>query len=198
MNNIFTELEFKYNADEVGLAHFKNLMDEMKNNPNSIFQEITVSSWDHYFTKANTDDFMRFRDSPLTPELTIKRKTVEGNNWNRIEIDLPLDIKRVNKEVVTEFVRLEGYEENFRIYKSCFIYIQEHCNYVYYIVYDEQMREKNRFIEIEINKDRLDKWPTYRLGSPEEYLRRVEKTLEGLGINSKNRLKKSLFELYRR
>jgi len=190
--NKYTELEFKYNADEVGLDQFKKLMEQI-----GYKKTFDVSSWDHYYTKEDTDDFMRFRDSPITPELTIKRKTNNSNNWNRIEIDLPLDINRVNKEVVAKFVGLEGYQEDFKIYKSCFMYFQEYYNCVYYIVYDQEMREKNRFIEIEVNKDAVESWDVEALGEPETYLRAIEKNLEALGISNKNRLKKSLFELYR-
>lgn len=192
MTNQFTEYEFKYNADNVGLNEFKSLMEMV-----GYKKSFDVSSWDHYYVKDGSDDFIRYRKSPYSPELTIKRKTTQNNNWKRVEIDLPLDIKRVNETIIEEFVGLEGYKENFKIYKSCFMFFQDNVNYVYYIVYDREMREKNRFIEVEINKDRLENW-NWDVGSPENVLSDAERLLSTLGITNRNRLKKSLFELYRR
>lgn len=188
----FTELEYKYRADNVGLQQFKDLMKEV-----GYLRSLTVSSWDLYFTNNTEENFIRLRESPVTPELTIKRKTKDSNNWNRKEVDIPLSASRFDRQAVEEFVALEGYEENFRIYKSCFIYFLEYVNYVYYIVYDEQMTEKGRFIEVEVNKDKLENWyPSWT--TPPDTLKRSEQKLEVLGITNKNRLKKSLFEMFRR
>lgn len=193
----FSELEYKYKADDIGLKQFCDLMEEL----GYLFQ-ITASSWDYYYTN-NSEDFIRLRESEKSPELTIKRKTQKENNWIRREVDLPLSISRYSRKAVEEFVNLEGYEENFKIYKSCFIYIQNYTNYVYYIVYDEQMREKGRFIEVEVNKDKIDQISNIdtkdqEANSPLQILKNAEKELEKLGITNKNRLKKSVFELFRR
>ena len=198
--NEFTELEYKYKADNVGLKQFTDLMEKL-----GYEKHLTVSSWDYYYDKPNTDDFIRFRASSIRPELTIKRKVNESNNWNRIEVDLPLDPSKINenlKKTVEEFTKLEGYSENFKIYKSCFIYWQELINYVYYIVYDEQMNTLARFIEIEFNKDKVNEviknTDKTTLISPRDYLAEAEKNLGVLGIGHQNRLKKSLFEMFRR
>ena len=83
--NEFTELEYKYKADDIDLKDFRQLMSTL-----STIKQKDVSSWDHYFTNAfNPDEFIRFRVSD-NPELTIKRKTNQNNNWNRVEVDLPL------------------------------------------------------------------------------------------------------------
>lgn len=189
--NNFRELEFKYKADAVGLQDFLNLMEKLKYK-----KSLDISSWDTYYTKENNDNFIRFRESAKTPELTIKRKVTTENNWDRIEVDLPLDPKRLTRQTVQEFVKLEGYKENFRIYKTCNIFWQQYVNYVYYIVYDKQKNELGRFIEVEINKEALPHFHSGQL-DPEQVLRDKEKELEELGITSKNRLKKSLFELFK-
>lgn len=207
--NEFSELEFKYNADEVGLKQFTDLMEQVSYN-----KQLTVSSWDIYYTKPGVEDeFIRFRESVEKPELTIKRKVKDANNFKRIEVDVPLDPNIPMNELrktVEEFVKLEGYTENFKIYKSCFIYWKEFVNYVYYIVYDEQMREQSRFIEVEFNKDKLKDFDQRYVQvetvegtamvqeHPEDYLRVQEKKLEVLGITNRNRLKRSLFEMFRR
>src|SRR5690606_26309558 len=113
------------------------------------------SSWDTYYTRPGSlEEFQRFRESD-DPELTIKRKVKDSNNWERIESDLPLDPKRITEDKVTFHVGLDGYVKNFKIYKTCFIYWFDNTNAVYYIVYDEEMKERGRFIEVEINKDKV-------------------------------------------
>lgn len=185
----FQELEFKYNADNVKLTDFQMLASSL--NPKS---QITVSSWDQYFTKNNSEDFfIRYRESD-TPELTKKRKTKSTNNWERLEVDLPLDKNKINDKIVETFVSLDGYKKNFKIYKSCFIFWFDKTNMVYYTVYDENMKEIGRFIEVEVNKDKIE------IKGKEECLKELsnlEKELEKLGITKKNRMKRSLFEIYK-
>lgn len=182
------ELEFKYNANEISLIKYKTLM--LGLNP---LEKLDVSSWDYYYTKEdNKEEFQRFRDSD-TPELTKKVKKVKTNNWERIESDLPLDPKRVTEERVAFHVGLDGYKKNFKIYKTCFLYKFLYINSVYYIVYNEDLKEQGRFIEIEVNKDKLLEIEKSKL---ELELRIFEQELTKIGINPKNRLKKSLFEMF--
>lgn len=194
MNDKYRELEYKYKADKVSLSDFTNLITELQPN-----KRLDISSWDVYFVPSSSQEdeekFMRFRESD-TPELTIKRKTKSTNNWERVEIDLPLNPDKANEKVVTDFVKLEGYEKNFKIYKTCFIFWFDFFNAVYYIVYDENMKEKGKFIEIEINKDKV---PEIGVEAAKELLSEVEKnTLSNLDITHKNRMKNSLFELFKK
>lgn len=183
--NEFTELEYKYKADDIDLKDFQQLMATLP-----VVKQKDVSSWDYYYTNSNNqDEFIRFRVSD-TPELTIKRKTNQNNNWNRVEVDLPL--RDNNLHTVNTFVNLLGYSKNKSIYKSCFIYWLEYINFVYYIVYDDNMHEKGRFIEVEINKSCLPKEALY----VDEHLKRGQEILSKLGLSSQNRLKKSLFEIF--
>ena len=94
-----------------------------------------------------------------------------------------------------EFVALDNYSHNFTIYKSCFIYKFEDINFVYYTVYDTEMVEKGRFIEVEVNKDKVTS-----LGDEKsmELLKEGENKLAPLGITSKNRLKKALFDIFKK
>lgn len=197
----FTELEYKYKADNVKLTDFVNLVKSLH-----VRKRVDISSWDTYYTTKELDSFQRFRQSD-TPELTKKVKTQDGNNWVRVEVDLPLDPSRVNEETVTKYVELDGYSPNFKIYKTCFIFWLDNVNYVYYIVYDENLKEAGRFIEVEVNKDKvnelnqlmIDAEGSFRALKPDgavEYLKEQEKALEKLGITPQNRLKKSLFEMF--
>ena len=183
------ELEYKYKADNIKLTDFSKLLKSFK-----VKKEITVSSYDTYYTHDQKNDwFIRFRDSDEKPELTKKRKIKDSDNWERVEVDVPLSAE-AKEDVITKFVNLDGYSKNFKIYKTCAIYWLEDVNFVYYVVYDEDLREKNRFIEIEINKDKANE-----LGNKAfAVLKKYENLLEPLGITHVNRLKKSLFEMYRR
>lgn len=182
----FRELEYKYRADSVGLSEFRALMQGLNTK-----KTIDISSWDIYYTKdGEPDKFQRFRNGS-TPELTKKRKINTNNNWERVEVDLPLDEERVTEEIVSKYVSIDGYCENFRIYKTCFIYWLDNINFVYYIVYDRNLREQGRFIEVEVNKEMVND-----LDDANDTLNQAEITLGELGITHKNRLKKSLFEMF--
>jgi hypothetical protein len=200
MNELaFKELEYKYCADGISLRDFQALMTKIiRRFPNEEIRIKDVSSWDTYFTKPN-GDFCRYRNSELRPELTIKRKLSKNNNQKRIEVNVPLDCQHIRQDeleqVVIAYTELEGYQKNFKIYKTCFIYFIGPLNYVFYIVYDENMNEQRKFIEIEFDEE------VARKMTEEEVFARLdefEALLAPLGINSKKRLKKSLFEMFRR
>jgi len=186
MNKYSYELEFKYHGDDIKLPDFVSLMESL-----DYIKKLEISSWDHYYVNTeNEDEFVRFRNSD-TPELTIKRKTTQGNNWKRIEIDLPLDPKRLDVSTVDAWAELEGYKRKVKIFKSCLIYWTPTVNMVYYIVFDENLKEMGRYVEIESNKDN-------GLSEEESFkeIKKYEQELAKLGIVPQNRLKRSLFELY--
>lgn len=180
----FREVETKYYADDIKMDDFIALMHSL--NP----EWMMVSSYDDYFTNEN-GDFIRYRHHDHMGELTIKRKTNDSNNLNRIEVNLPTEGK--SSKTVAAFVDLLGYKHNFSIFKTCKIAFLEKVVMVYYVVYDSNLNEKHRFIEVEANE-------SYRWSSEDEAWEEVlkyEKFLEPLGITSKNRLRKSLFEIFR-
>jgi adenylate cyclase class IV len=193
---MFEELEYKYRADHVRINDFKKLMELVQ--PKAVYKN--PASWDVYYMQESDDSsFQRLRKSPDGWELTKKVKTKDSNNWVRLESDLPLDPVKASEKVVSFHVGLDGYKENFRIFKYCDIYVFEEINYVYYIVFDENLKELGRFIEVEVNKPWL-----YAGGVPRtpteamEALRKGEILLQQLNISAQNRLKKSLFELFRK
>ena len=65
---------------------------------------------------------------------------------------------------------------------------------VYYVVYDKEMKELRRFIEIEADEEQT--WDSEQQAWDE--IARYEKLLESLGITSRNRLKKSLYEIFKK
>jgi len=86
------------------------------------------------------------------PELTIKVQTTSTNNNNRIEIDLPLSESKSEDEllkIAASYCEQFGFYENFRIFKHCFIFFYEKVDIVYYVSYNEDMKEIGRYIEVE-------------------------------------------------
>lgn len=181
----FKELETKYSADDIDMADFIKLVEPL--NP----EWMMVSSFDDYFTN-DKDEFIRYRYHDHMGELTIKRKTTDANNNNRVEVNVPTDGKA--SAAIDAFCDLLGYKKNFSIFKTCKIAFLEKTVLVYYIVYDKNLNEKQRFIEVEAKEN-------YPWTSEEEAWAEVikyENMLAPLGISSKNRLKKSLFEIFKK
>lgn len=195
MSNLetFKEIEYKYLADDIKLSDFNSLMEKIKEKY-GFKSFLQASSFDVYYVKKDSpEEFQRFRNDGRTPELTKKVKTKDGNNWIRIESDLPLDPLRVTEEKVAFHLGLDDYNENFRIFKVCFIYFYDTVNYVWYSVYDQDMKEIGRFLEVELNKDKVTETDQDIL-----VLKEHENNLLELGITSQNRTKLSLFERYRK
>lgn len=183
-----TEVEHKYSAEEIDRSVFVNFTKKM--NPE---RETSVASWDHYYSGPNLPfEFVRFRGGG-SPELTIKIKNSAKNNNSRIEVDLPLG-KSASEFLVSKFVGLFGFKENFRIYKFCDIFWFEKVDVVYYVVYNENMTEVGRRIEIEARKD-------YPFSSEEEAVAAVvemEKVFSEIGLSAQKRMKKSNWEQFRK
>lgn len=183
----FREIEVKYDASEIALKDFVKLVESMY----EVRKHLLVSSYDDYFTDKD-GNFLRYRHKEGRGELTIKRKLTEHNNNKRIEVNLPTDGNAM--EAVSQFAELLGYKHNFCIYKTCQVYWVNNLVVVYYVVYDQEWKELRRFIEIEADEDKFwaseeDAW---------EAVNNCEKVFEKLGITPKNRLKKSLFEMFRK
>lgn len=180
----FKEIEFKFDATDITLVDFINTVEQL--NPE---KNIIVSSYDDYFTNED-DNFIRYRHNESSHELTIKRKTNNYNNNERVEINLDIIPQAFGN--IEGFVSLLGYKHNFRIYKICHIFWIKKAIICYYIVYDENMTELNRFIEIEAN----EKLNFVSENEAFSEIRYYEDKLKDLGIYHKKRLKRSLFEMY--
>lgn len=185
-NNKFKEVEFKYNANDIKLVDFQKKMAELK--PRFL---IETSSWDFYYTN-DKEESIRYRKSEIKPELTIKRKLDKDHNHKRIEINLGLT-EGDHEETVDQFVRLLNYDFNFKIYKSCFIYFFDEVDVVYYIVYDENMVEQGRFLEIEFLEEKAHE---SEMDHMFKTLEKFESALGKFGINKKSRIPLSLFEMF--
>lgn len=187
----FTELEYKYNADGKKFSEFEAMIEGLKEKYG--YKKVQeVNSWDLYYERKE-DDFQRLRLGD-TPELTRKFKVQESNNWERVEIDLPVRVPEKGKleNIVTKYIGIDGYKFKRKINKTCSIHWFELVNYVYYTVYDSELHELGRFIEIEINKDKVNELGDKAM----DLLKEHEKNLAVLGITPQNRMKKSLYETF--
>lgn len=183
-----TEIETKYRADNVDLEEFMKVCTDK--NPT---EYITASGWDYFYDKKGADGFARHRVGSDFNQLTFKRKTSEANNFIRDEDNLNM-LKDVSVKQVKSFLGKFGYKHNRSIYKNCFIYSYPDHIVVFYVIYDEQIKEIGRFIEIEMSES--SPWETEEQAW--DTLVKIEKEWKALGLNPKTRMKKSLYELVKK
>jgi adenylate cyclase class IV len=182
----FKEIETKYDARSIKLQAFVAACNALRPT-----RRLDTGSWDHYYLRPD-GTALRYR-AGQKPELTVKRKSSDRNNFVRLELNLKID-PETSLGFVDKWAEVEGYRPDFAIYKSCVIFYWDTHNVVYYVVYDTELRELDRYVEIEMSEDRSwnseqDAW---------EALQEIEKQLSHLGINHSRRLRLSLQERYSR
>lgn len=183
-----TEIEFKYRADDIDLTAFIAFCQERE--PVKI---VNAAGYDHFYQNIkDLDVFCRHRIGPDMNQLTFKRKTTDSNNFIRTEHNI--DLLSASREQIASLASEFGYIHNFSLYKNCFIYCYDLYTLVYYIVYDEAMKESGRFVEIEMKED----YPWSSEQEAWEQLLVFEKLCKPLGLSAQSRIKRSLFELYRK
>ena len=154
---------------------------------------------DKYYAKDG-DRFCRYRrqEDNSRAELTYKQKPKDAtNNIIRVEYNIRVDgtPAEVIDKVLTE---IEGYKHSFTIYKRCAIFNFQDATIVYYSVADitdGKVRGLDHFIEIEVNEEMLHNLTEAEARS---ILDKYEKRLEPIGISPYKRLRKSLWEMYKR
>lgn len=187
------ELELKYNADEIKFGDFMKFAESLQP-----VKRLEVASWDYYFSGNKYKlpfDFLRFRSGVHggPAQLTIKIKEDKNNNQNRFELDIDI-LGSVKLFLIETLAKLVGFEENFRVYKDCMIFWYDQVDLVYYQVYDKHKKEKIRIIEIEYRKDvkcesRDAAWAA---------VKDLEQKMAVLGITPANRLRKSMWEMFKK
>lgn len=186
----FKEIELKYNAKDIDFHAFNAFA--LSRKPIS---KVIASGYDHFHANSkDKDSFCRHRVGLDINQLTFKRKG-EGaaNNVTRTEHNLNLS-PDTSVEQVEALCAEFGYTYNTSIFKTCFVYTYEWYVFVYYIVHDKSMKELGRFLEIEARED-------YNWGSEQDALTgiaSIEKFAKGLGINAQSRMRKSLWEMFRK
>lgn len=187
----YIELESKFKMELTDLLPFKELVQSM--NPDNF---LYIEGPDYYFTKEDGDTFIRYRvplGSKGDGQLTMKKKT--NNNNNVIRIELNVDVINMNLHKATKFAEMLDFKLNFQINKQCHIYMFSDAIVCFYTVTSPGNKEPLHALEIEVKEEKVDE-----LGEEAsmEILRSYEKKFEALGISAQRRLKKSLFEMYRK
>jgi adenylate cyclase class IV len=186
----FKEFETKYCLDGDKVFEFKQLIE----NINDQYDFLYVQGPDHYYTKPD-GSFLRYRkadnDKTGRAELTMKSKS-EGSSNNIIRKEINLRVDKNNFSTIQEFASMLGYTFNFKIWKMCHIYKFKDATLVFYTVRDENS-EMTHFVEIEVDEELIPKITEEEAWN---IVRKYEKELSPLGITYRNRLNKSLFEMY--
>lgn len=185
----FKEIEFKYKAENISLSQFSEFC--KKRVP---VKTLIASGYDHFYERADeSGSFCRLRVGPDSNQLTFKRKTVDGNNFVRTEHNIDL-AAATSQEQIDALLAEFGYNYNTSLFKNCFVYQYDWYTFVFYVVYDTDMKELGRFVEIEMSED-------YAWASEEEaysQLLVLEKLCKPIGVLPQSRIKRSLFELYKK
>lgn len=192
-----TEFETKYRMEPHLLLQFKQIVGKVPN----LKEFLYVEGEDDYHIKED-GSFARYRRASHGTdgqrcEVTLKVKP-EGakNNIIRKEVNWRTDI--TPKAAIDEGLRLMGYVYNFSIYKMCHIYNLNDATLVFYTVYDttsEKCSKTDTFCEIEIDEHLVSSLTEEQAMA---IIVKYEKILEPIGLSAQRRLRKSLFELYRR
>ncbi len=183
------EIETKYNANDISLLDFKAFCEGR-----SPVKVVMASGFDYFYSKEGEESsFCRHRVGPDRNEFTFKRKTSEVNNTIRREVNVNM-AQGETIETAAALAASFGYQYNTSIFKTCFVYIYDWYSLVYYICYSPDMKEVGRFFEIEMKEDHpwaseADAWNQLLI---------MEKLCKPLGVTPQARIKRSLFELYRK
>lgn len=185
------EFETKYRVAAEDLFPFKSILEE-KGYDTFLYAE----GPDYYYTLSD-GSFARYRKgvNEKRAEITFKDKPQGAtSNIKRHEVDWRVD--NTSYEDIKEGLEMRGYSFNFEIYKMCHIYKKDDINVVFYTVRSDRHKDEHHYVELEIDKAKISK---YTENQALEAIREAENVfLVPLGYSYKNRLSKSLFEIYRR
>lgn len=186
----FHEVEVKFRYDEAKRNDWKQLVSKLE----GLKKHVYVESDDVYYVKE--DEFLRHRFSnskkDKRAELTYKAKLRDGDNIIRKEVNLKVDAN--DEATVAAFANELGFHRNFHITKYVDIYKFDDATLPFYTVITEEGKRET-FIEIEVSEEIIDKLTEEEAW---DIIRKYEELLAPLEITPQKRLKKSLFEMYRR
>lgn len=223
-----TEFETKYRVDPSTLTEFKRIVDTLPGlnkfvyveGPDSYYTNEHITKMFSEFSESLKEKdrerfqgliektinqfppFMRFRRPSHgldgnRQELTTKYKP-DGSKNNIIREEKNIRVDNTSEDTIKHFITDLGYIPNFSIWKTCHIYNFDDATLVFYSVYDTTDGRASRmdnFVEIEVSEEKVsDMTEDQAWGIIVKY----EKALESVGLTSRNRLRKSLFEMYRR
>lgn len=192
----FTEFEVKYRVEPSLLMRFKSIVSSIPDVTDFKYAEGS----DYYL--VNETGFWRYRtedwNSDGRRELTKKIKPDGAkNNISRTEYNLRLD-PGTDRSVIFESLKHDGYKFSFSIFKGAHIYFTKDATIVFYTVTDTTPGtpyNEASFLEIEVDEELMK-----GINEDEAWsiINKYEKVLEPLGLTPQKRLKKSLFDIYKR
>jgi adenylate cyclase class IV len=205
----FLEFETKYRVSDHLLVEFKQILEVQPDLKGFVY----VEGPDSFFTYSDSwfaanpqwdpkGTFIRYRKPSFgldkgRRQVTWKYKPANAkNNIQRKEHNW--DIGETPEKVIIEQIQDSGAQFNASIIKNCHIYNFPDATLVFYVVYDTtngKPEKSDYFVEIEVDEDTI-----HNLSEDQAWavIEKYEAVLAPLGITAKNRLKKSLFEMYRK
>ena len=190
----FTEFETKYSSDISNLPIFKSIVETLP----GLIEFTYAEGPDTYMTKSD-GSFGRYRKAKYPhgtsyAQWTLKLKPLGAkNNISRLEYNWRVD-STPSQEILDGAVAM-GFNFNFKINKSCHIYRFPECTLVFYSVKEEGSSKEDYFVEIEITEETVHELTEDQAW---DIIRKYEKILEPVGVNAQKRMRRSLFEMYKK
>ena len=189
-----TEFETKYKVDESKRIPFKQIAQDVPGLKSFVYAE----GPDRYYIPSLPVEalFARYRkaahEKNPTEWLTYKKKLLEKGSYKRKEPNLV--VTKTPLSEIEAALEMNMYKFNFEIYKYCDIYFFQDACIVFYTVIDDKGSNIS-FIEIEVDEKTIS---TKTEAEAWEVIRKYEAILEPLGVTYRNRLQKSLFDMYKK
>lgn len=203
------EFETKYRVEDHLLIEFKQILEGHTDLKDFIYVEgpdLFFVYPENWFTSMPQWDpsgtFIRYRKPSFgldkgRRQVTWKYKPKDAkNNIQRKEHNW--DIGKTPEKVIIEQIQDSGAVFNSSIVKNCHIYQFGDATLVFYTVYDTTFgkpKKADHFIEIEVCEEKIADMTEDQAWL---VIEKYEKVLSPLGINAQKRLRKSLFEMYRK
>jgi len=190
----FTEFETKYTSDIIELFGFKSIVESLP----GLLEFTYAEGPDTYMTRPD-GSFGRYRAAKYPhgtkyAQWTLKIKPIGAKtNISRLEYNWRVD--GTPPQEILDGAEAMGFVFNFKITKQCHIYRFEDATLVFYSVKEEESAKEDYFIEIEITEETV-----HELTEDQalEIIRKYEKILNPVGVNAQKRMRRSLFEIYRK
>lgn len=192
----YTEFETKYRTELSVLPTFQRLAKSIPD----LKEFLYVEGYDEYNIRPDSPLFLRFRmtehpkQDPQFKQLTIKGRPADAkNNVMRREPNLRVDVN--DPEEIRVFIQEAGFTFNFKIWKACHIYVFSDATIVFYTVKEEDSSKEHYFLEIEVDEKTI-----HNLSEKEAWqvISKYETILAETGINPQKRLRRSLFEMFKK
>lgn len=204
------EFETKYRVEDQNLIVFKQILDKLPEEKKFVY----IEGPDFYFTYPkwwfennpqwdSGGTFGRYRKPSYgldngRRQITCKYKAKDAkNSIQRKELNINVTPDTSESTIFEQFT-CHGMEFNASIIKNCHIYKLSDATLVFYTVYDTTdgtPKKADNFVEIEVDEDTI---ASLTESQAWEVIVKYEKLLSAVGLNAQKRLRKSLFEMYKR